>query len=69
MLVYNSLENNKEAFIQILGVSRDDMSEVPDQLLASGSSITHIEPTNLTDKQGRWRIFTNKVNLDKWKTG
>mgnify|MGYP002809810682 CR=1 FL=1 len=64
MLVYNSLENNKKAFAQILGVSRDDMLELRGVLITKGPTITHVEPTTLTDKQGRWRIYTSKDKLE-----
>jgi hypothetical protein len=64
MIVYNSVENDKKTFSQILGVSRDDMLEVRTLLIDQCPSITHIEPTQLTDKQGRWRIFTSKDKLD-----
>jgi hypothetical protein len=64
MIVYNSLENDKKAYSQILGVSRADMLEVRTLLIDQCPSITHIEPTKLTDQQGRWRIFTSKDNLD-----
>jgi hypothetical protein len=64
MLVYNSLENNKKAFAQILGVSRDDMLELRGELITKGPTITHVEPTTLTDKQGRWRIYTSKDKID-----
>ena len=69
MIIYNSIEKKKKIFAQILGVSRDDMSEIRSSLMSKGPSITHIEPTNLTDKQGRWKIYTrtdNLHNLDKW---
>jgi hypothetical protein len=71
MIVYNSVENNKKAYSQILGVSRDDMEGIRDTMITDGPGITHIAPTTTTDKQGRWKIFTRKGNLDsldKWLT-
>jgi hypothetical protein len=71
MIVYNSVENDKKAYSQILGVSRDDMEGIRDLLITDGPGISHIAPTTTTDKQGRWKIFTRKDNLDsldKWLT-
>jgi hypothetical protein len=68
MLVYNSLENNNKAFAQILGVSRDDMLEIRGLLITNGPTITHVEPTQLSDKQGRWRIYTSQANLESLET-
>jgi hypothetical protein len=64
MIVYNSMENDKKGVAQILGVSRGDMMDLRTQLIADGPNITHVEPTKLTDLQGRWRIYTRKDNLD-----
>jgi hypothetical protein len=65
MIVYNPVENNKKAFVQILGVSRDDMFDIRTLLIAEGPTITHVEPTKLTDLlQGQWMIYTSKDNLD-----
>jgi hypothetical protein len=58
------MENNKKAFTQILGVSRDDMLELRGLLITKGPTITHVEPTKLTDKQGCWRIYTSKDKLE-----
>jgi hypothetical protein len=69
MIVYNSMENSKKAYAQILGVSSDDMGEIRDKLISDGPNITHVEPTRLAEKQGRWRIYTTRENLDtieKW---
>ena len=69
MLVYNSMENDKKAYAQILGVSCDDMESLRLKLIADGPNITHVEPTRLSAKQGRWRIFSNRSNLEtveKW---
>jgi hypothetical protein len=69
MIVYNSLENSKKAYAQILGVSCDDMEALRDKLISDGPNITHVEPTRLSAKQGRWRIYTTKDNLEtieKW---
>jgi hypothetical protein len=69
MIIYNSLENSKKAYAQILGVSRDDMLELRNLLITDGPDITHIEPTKLTDSQGRWRIYTSKdklVTMEQW---
>jgi hypothetical protein len=71
MIVYNSLENHKKAYAQVLGVSRDNMLEVRDRLIEECPVITHIDPTQLTEKQGRWRIYTSTDKLDfveKWLT-
>jgi hypothetical protein len=71
MIVYNSLENDKKAYVQILGVSCEDMEELRDKFIADGPNITHIEPTRLSAKQGRWRIYTskdNRDNVEKWLT-
>ena len=71
MIVYNSLENDKKAYVQILGVSCEDMEGLCDKLIADGPHITHIEPTRLSAKQGRWRIYTskdNRDNVEKWLT-
>jgi hypothetical protein len=64
MIVYNSMENDKKGIAQILGVSRTDMLDLRTQLIADGPNITHVEPTKLTDLQGRWKIFTSTDNLD-----
>jgi uncharacterized coiled-coil protein SlyX len=64
MIVYNSVENDKKAFVQILGVSRDDMQDIRSELIDKGPMITHVEPTKLTDLQGRWLIYSCKDNLD-----
>jgi hypothetical protein len=64
MIVYNSMENEKKGVAQILGVSRSDMLDLRSQLITDGPNITHVEPTKLTDLQGRWRIYTSKDNLD-----
>ena len=69
MIVYNSIENNTKAYAQILGVGRDDMLGIRDLLISECPLITHIDPTHLTVKQGRWRIYTSTGNLDaveKW---
>jgi hypothetical protein len=69
--VYNSVENAKKAYSQILGVSRDDMEGIRDLMISNGPGISHIAPTTTTDKQGRWKIYTCKDNLDsldKWLT-
>jgi hypothetical protein len=64
MIVYNSVENDKKEIVPILGVSRDDMLDLRMLLISEGPTITHVEPTHLTDKQGRWLIYTSKGNLD-----
>jgi hypothetical protein len=71
MIVYNSLENNKKTFSQVLGVSLDNMLEIRDVIIEGCPYITHIDPTPLTAKQGRWKIYTSKAKLDtieKWLT-
>jgi hypothetical protein len=40
------------------------MLKVRPLLIDECPSITHIEPTKMTDKQGSWRIFTIKDKLD-----
>ena len=71
MIVYNSLENNKKTFTQVLGVSLDNMLEIRDLIIEGCPYITHIDPTQLTAKQGRWKIYTSKAKLEtveKWLT-
>jgi hypothetical protein len=33
LIVYNSLENNKKTFVQVLGVSLDNMLEIRDLII------------------------------------
>jgi hypothetical protein len=63
MIVHNSLENANKAYAQVLGISRADMLELRDLLIQEGPNITNIAPTKVTDKQGRWRIYTSKDTL------
>ena len=72
MIVYNSLENQKKSYTQILGVSREDMLEIRTILINQCPTITHIDPTSLTNKQGRWKIYTGNdklASVEDWLKG
>eukprot|EP00980_Cylindrotheca_fusiformis_P027513 scaffold20799_cov73-Cylindrotheca_fusiformis.AAC.2 len=70
MLVLNSKETSKKNF-QILGVSHEwfNLKKHRIMVVAESPGITHIDPTELTGKQGRWRIYCDKENeekVEKW---
>eukprot|EP00980_Cylindrotheca_fusiformis_P016563 scaffold4965_cov87-Cylindrotheca_fusiformis.AAC.5 len=71
MLVLNSKENSKKTYFQILGVSHEWFNLKKHRIMIEECpGITHhVDPTELTGKQGRWRIYCDKENEDeveKW---
>eukprot|EP00980_Cylindrotheca_fusiformis_P017435 scaffold5425_cov55-Cylindrotheca_fusiformis.AAC.2 len=70
MIVRNSKENDKKTYFQILGVAPSWFTvKAQKRMIAACPKITHVDLTDLSAKQGRWRVYCDKVNEDevaKW---
>eukprot|EP00980_Cylindrotheca_fusiformis_P016916 scaffold5139_cov100-Cylindrotheca_fusiformis.AAC.2 len=70
MLLYDARENDKKAFVQILGIYKHDMKlSLREKLLKECPEIAHVSSTILTERQGRFRVYADKSDIakvEKW---
>eukprot|EP00980_Cylindrotheca_fusiformis_P008996 scaffold1925_cov119-Cylindrotheca_fusiformis.AAC.1 len=70
MIVYNSKANSKKTYFQVLGLASGWFTtKIQRRMIYDCSGITHIDPTDLSVRQGRWRIYCDQENEDdvsKW---